>query len=540
MSSLGARSTARVRFVHGSKAPRSSAVSAFCLGARFLAPSLAHAEGAQPTPQAPAHPASSGAGSNHGQAPNAPPMPSPLPKPDAARLRGAPIGRALPPITTDTRRDRPRYRAPLSRDSSSALLWIPRGALFPLYGVSEYLVRRPLGWLVTTAERNRWPATLVDFFTFGPENKIGIIPTGLIDFGFRPSVGLYGFWNDLFTEGNHLRLRAATWGASWLELKLADRVELSPREQLELLGSFSKRPDWVYHGLGPGASDHVTRFASQSVEGELAYHAYWWRSSELRTFVGLKQRSFEADEACCGDESLRDALARGHFTQSPPGLEQGYTVVRHGVMAAADSRPRRHLQNPREGSDFVSPPGSGLRLSVRGEHAASLVPEDSPDPGAPRHLHWVRYGATLGGFLDLTGNQRVVGLSLIADFAEPATTGGEVPFTEQIGLGGDGPLRGFLKGRLIDRSALAARFDYRWPVWVWLDGTIHYAVGDVFGPHLAGFEWALLRQSFGLGVRSNRAHDHVFEVLVAVGSSTFETGGDLESFRFVFGGTSGF
>ena len=30
-------------------------------------------------------------------------------------------------------------------------LWIPRVILSPLYFVSEYIIRRPLGWLITTA-----------------------------------------------------------------------------------------------------------------------------------------------------------------------------------------------------------------------------------------------------------------------------------------------------------------------------------------------------------------------------------------------------
>src|SRR5882672_4084403 len=32
------------------------------------------------------------------------------------------------------------------------LLWVPRIAFFPFYLVSEYVVRRPLGWLITSAE----------------------------------------------------------------------------------------------------------------------------------------------------------------------------------------------------------------------------------------------------------------------------------------------------------------------------------------------------------------------------------------------------
>src|SRR5262245_25300204 len=71
-------------------------------------------------------------------------------------------------------------------------LWLPRVLLSPLYFVSEYVVRRPLGYAITAAERAELPAALYDFFAFGPDHKAGVVPIALLDFGFEPSVGLYG------------------------------------------------------------------------------------------------------------------------------------------------------------------------------------------------------------------------------------------------------------------------------------------------------------------------------------------------------------
>src|SRR5687767_15236803 len=76
-------------------------------------------------------------------------------------------------------------------DAGDVLLWVPRTAFFPLYLVSEYVLRRPLEWFVVTAEREQWPTLVLDFFTFGPDRTAGVFPTALFDFGFRPSVGLY-------------------------------------------------------------------------------------------------------------------------------------------------------------------------------------------------------------------------------------------------------------------------------------------------------------------------------------------------------------
>ncbi|HKY38476.1 MAG TPA: hypothetical protein VJN18_21180, partial [Polyangiaceae bacterium] len=73
-------------------------------------------------------------------------------------------------------------------------LWVPRLLLSPAYFVSEFLIRRPLGFAITAAEKAQLPTLLYDFFAFGPDHKAGIVPIAFIDFGFEPSVGLYAFW----------------------------------------------------------------------------------------------------------------------------------------------------------------------------------------------------------------------------------------------------------------------------------------------------------------------------------------------------------
>ena len=58
-------------------------------------------------------------------------------------------------------------------------LWVPRLVLSPLYFVSEYVVRRPLGAAITAAEKAELPTALYDFFAFGPDHKAGIVPIAL-------------------------------------------------------------------------------------------------------------------------------------------------------------------------------------------------------------------------------------------------------------------------------------------------------------------------------------------------------------------------
>jgi hypothetical protein len=295
----------------------------------------------------------------------------------------------------------------------------------------------------------------------------------------------------------------------------------------------------VFHGLGPESGATEARFKATRAEVGLRHEAGLWRTSSLSSFVSLRDVSFDPSVGAFEDPTVAEEIARGRY-RMPPGMKDGYTVFMQGVSASLDTRPRRNLDDPPDASDFVSPPGTGVRLQLRAEHAAGV--RDAPRISAvsPRRQHWMKYGATVGGFVDLTGDQRVLGLSLIGDLADPLSKGSEIPFTEQVSLGGPRPMRGFLEGRLVDRSAAVALLEYQWPVWVWLDGALHYAVGNVFGEHWTGFEAGLLRQSFGMGVRTTGHRDHSFEMLLAFGTDTFDGGAEVESVRFVLGATSGF
>ncbi len=444
------------------------------------------------------------------------------------------------PIASDAERTPPDYDGvDTGTSAGEVLLWVPRIALSPLYLVSEFVVRRPLGWVATTAEREHWPAILIDFFTFGPQKNAGIVPTFLIDFGFRPSGGLFFFWDDVLTETHDIRLRAATGGPDWWLLNAISRFEPWRDQTLYVRGEVNIRPDSVFHGLGPESGEDRFRFRRTLFEGELGYVADLWRSSTFTSFVGIRDVNFDSDIGCCGNPTVAQGVARGVFPL-PPGMVSGYTVLRHGIVAEFDTREQRYPDRPMPGTDFVSPSGSGIRLSLRGAHSAAINERSDAPAGGPNRYHFVNYGATLGGFVDILERQRVLGLELIADFADPVQENGEVPFTEQAMLGGERPLRGFLRGRLVDRSAIAARFTYSWPVWVWLDGVLHYSVGNVFGEHLSGFEPALLRSSFGLGLRATTARDHAFGALIAAGTDTFRGGSEIERLRFVVGTTSGF
>ena len=121
--------------------------------------------------------------------------------------------------------------------------------------------------------------------------------------------------------------------------------------------------------------------------------------------------------------------------------------------------------------------------------------EHDVDVRDPNHGRWLRWGGSVGGFLDLTGHERILRLSVAVDSPIPSATNA-IPFTELPTLGGDEPMHGFIAGRLVDRSAIASTLEYRWPIWAFLDASAQFAVGNVFGAHLDGFSPDLLRMDF--------------------------------------------
>lgn len=397
-------------------------------------------------------------------------------------------------------------------------LWVPRVILSPLYLVSEYMIRRPLGALITAAERSNLPSAIYDFFTFGPEHKAGFAPIVFVDFGFKPSVGLYLFGDDAFFKGNDLRIHGSIWTGDWLAGVVTDRIALGKDRRLAFTFTGIRRPDHVFYGLGPRtlAADG-SRYGEDVLEGSAGFDVRLWRSSRLQTASGVRATHFRPG-SFEKDPSLDEVAARGTFP-IPASYPNGYTAQYNHALVAFDSRRPRPAE------------GSGVRVEAEGEQGS--------DVRAVQGSTWIRYGGTAGAFFDLDSHSRVVSLSLSTLFADPIAKG-PVPFTELVSLGGSAPMRGFWPGRLVDRSAAVLTARYRWPIWSFIDGAMEMALGNVFGEHLKEFDTSLLRLSGALGIGTVGSPDGSLELLVGFGTETFEHGGQVDSARIVFGTNRGF
>lgn len=397
-------------------------------------------------------------------------------------------------------------------------LWVPRIILSPVYLVTEYGIRWPIGHLISAAERAGLPDILYNFFFFGPEHSAGVAPVAFVDFGFRPSVGLYGFWDNAIVQGNDLLFHGTTGGSGWFAGVLTDRLRFHTEDSIGLTLTGVRRPDQAFFGIGPDTlQDNISRFGESLLGAQIDSSFRLWRSSRVETSLGLRSLDFHNghfDE----DPGIVQQVARGAFP-SPDGFVSGFTAQTNRVRAALDNR----LPVPAD--------GSGFRLEADIEQGS--------DVRRASGASWLKYAGTAGVFWDVNGRNRVLSLSVTAQFAD-SLNHRPIPFTELVTLGGAGPMRGFYPGRLRDHSAAVVTAKYRWPIWVWLDGSLQAAVGNVFGDHLQQLELSRSRFSGAIGFESVGSRDGSFELLAGLGTETFEHGGQVTSGRVLVGTNRGF
>ncbi|HMK74455.1 MAG TPA: BamA/TamA family outer membrane protein [Myxococcaceae bacterium] len=416
--------------------------------------------------------------------------------------------------TDPLKRPRPDYdgRGP-EPEGCEALIWIPRALLAPLYLVEEYALRQPVGAGATYAEQHPLPKWVTSLFRFGPNDEGGIFPTFFFDFNVRPSVGLHFFWNNFLATGNRISADAAYGGTQWVTLAVGDIYNFSPTESLSGQVRWNRRPDSLYYGIGSSTTNtYESRVGSDVILGIVTYKTLVAKRLELETTATIKRTVYQP-YSCCGDPSMQQRVEAGQLPP-PPGYLLNYTATSVNVRAVYDTRPPR------------PEPQSGFR--------ATLALRPGLDVGQGIDGTWLRYGAQLEGFWDVTGKARVLSLGITALFADPLGSS-LLPFTEYISLGGVEPFVGFNPGRLLDRSALVAQLGWHWPVFAYVDGVASVSFGNVFDAHLQNFSFSLLRLGAELGLRTTGTGSSTFELVFGVGTETFQNGLQLTGFRFAFG-----
>lgn len=423
----------------------------------------------------------------------------------------------------ERRRDRPKFDGVVERTTAGEVaLWVPRVILFPLYLVSEYVVRRPIGWVVTGIEKHRILPKLRHYTTVGdPDGDglyAGVDPIARFDTGFRFAVGLLFWAENLFGDSSELRLgvdsdfvRNATADLQW-QIEAANRLFLTPMLRAE------QRDDFRFYGIGADSDEESqTRFFRRKLFGGLKAE---YKAPSPGIGAKLTAEISENDFDCSDSNEAFDICGVDHVINTdddvfnPPGFD-GYSLVRLKARLYADSRPPRPEN------------GTGARAEVFARWGQGLSNSD---------IRFLRGGAEGALFWDVF-KARVIGLRVAA---ETTLDSNEVPFAELILPGGPDVMRGFARGRMHGASMFVASLDYRYPIWSLADGTIFFETGNAFDD-LSDLELDALRGSFGLGLRTLGSRHVSLDLLLAAGTTRFDAANfGIESWRLSVGTNWGF
>ena len=389
--------------------------------------------------------------------------------------------------------------------------WVARVLLSPLYLLSEYGIRRPAEALTTHAEHHDWFTKVYDFFAPGPNHDIGFFPVGFVEFGFNPSVGVYGFANHFIVRDNYAHVHVEAWPPDWWLGTVDDHWD-DGHKAFDVHVSTSSRPDQVFYGIGPSSLQSAqSRFTERRFDASGTFLVRPWRSSFVQGTVGVRKVE-TTNGHYGGDPNLEQEAATGAFA-IPFGFDQSYLAPYTDVHFALDTRKPKTER------------GASVRVEADSEQGEDV--EHAPATS------WIRYGGSLAGTIDVGGHGRLLSLSVTALFAD--SLGSEpIPFTELVSLGGNAYMRGYFDGRLRGRSAAVAMLRYAWPIAPFLDGTLEAAVGNVFDEHLTDFDPKLLRFSAAFGI-ATPAWNVPVEMVVGLGTETFDQGTAVDSVRLMIG-----
>jgi outer membrane protein assembly factor BamA len=110
-----------------------------------------------------------------------------------------------------------------------------------------------------------------------------------------------------------------------------------------------------------------------------------------------------------------------------------------------------------------------------------------------------RLAGSVGIPIDLWSRTHVLWLS--AATALTWQNDAPVPFSELPTLGGPNDLRGFRFQDFRDFTSFYATAEYRWPIWMWVDGALFFDYGGVFGKNYSGFGARRMQPDVGVALR---------------------------------------
>jgi hypothetical protein len=367
------------------------------------------------------------------------------------------------------------------------------------------------------SERHHIPERLLAAIT-SPDGKEGVRPVFDYEAAFRPSVGAM-YFNDRIPNGGRFTASLQTGGPDTIISGAHARLPwLRDRLTLDVGVDHRRRSDELFTGIGMPTHARFSRYGIDQVDGTVAVSAHPMASLTISVIEDIGLRRYNPGFAYGGDPSIDEVVCirdkRGGCIPGTvddaqaPGFGAGTQFTRETLAVHIDSR--------REETSF------GLMLDGSVAYTHGIGSDDS---------QYLRLHGRVGTQFEVW-RRRSLYVGVAVD-DEIAFGGRPIPFTELVTLGGPDDLRGFARGRFRDSSSMIATVEWRWPVWMWMDGVIFFDYGGVFAPGFADFHPSALRPDVGIGFRVHTSNKYVMRIQAAWGF------GDLGGFRLVIAGNGG-
>src|SRR6185312_11803660 len=377
------------------------------------------------------------------------------------------------------------------------ILLFPFRALF--WGLSY-----PVGFGVRYEDRKHPLERLGSFLTWS-DGQRGLRPAFYYSTIYIPEFGLRYFDHLTLGVDTNLSVVATVGGARYVYSGLT----VEPTRRSDPIGVvfdvlFDRRADLLYNGLGSHTDSNAAngRYLMNALEARLSLRIRPrpWFAFYATIASGLKR--FGNGDNIGGDMGIDNVYDTGTI----PGFTHGTSFVRASAGGVLDLRNDR----AKAAVGIFAQATFDYTHGIDGDFAS-----------------YERLRALVGVPINLWARSHVLWLQAATALAWPDV--GNIPFSELPTLGGPYDLRGFRFQDFRDYSALWFSAEYRWPIWMWLDGAVFVDYGGVFQQNYGQFGARRMQPDVGVALHVMTAGSFSIGVQLGYGFG--------EGFNFSIAGT---
>ncbi|HET9989717.1 MAG TPA: BamA/TamA family outer membrane protein, partial [Kofleriaceae bacterium] len=344
---------------------------------------------------------------------------------------------------------------------------------------------------------------------FNADRTIGLYPTGTYASGFGITAGARFVARDLLGEHEAVALQATTGaltGDDYHESALisADTGERLGRLQLGVEGSFDRRPNDPFYGIGNAHVGTPTGLRIDPRDPPVAVSTHY-RYQEQRA-------ALFADVQIAGQFHARvsSAIANHGFGRSTDGPPIDQVFEASGLIGwvgfdTGSAELELRIDERRRASEWEP-------ADLHGEGwlaAAALGRVHRLDNGGRDFWHG---SAEVQEFIHLARGPRLLALRARGEAVSGSTM--DVPFSELPMLGGGDFLRGYDYGRFRDRIAVLGSAEYLWDLSHWFAAALFVDAGRVYSS-VDDVTLSGTRVGFGAALEISKDDAFLFETSIS-------------------------